>query len=89
MAKNKKKSSSAFTITVVIIVIFFILIAFKEAMGIGDSIFSPNTKNSNSVNEHIPPKLRWEKSFRFGDDEEKGKGGGNFLQYQTDKNKNK
>ncbi|AXH09127.1 hypothetical protein CP960_05830 [Malaciobacter halophilus] len=88
MAKNKKKSSPVFKIAVIIVIISFIFLVIKEATGLGTSIFSPDIKGSGSVNKHIPRELRWEKAFRFGDEKEE-KGGQNFLQYESSKNKDK
>ncbi|MFV0564023.1 hypothetical protein [Malaciobacter mytili] len=92
MKNNKKKSSPLFLIITVVIIGVFSFIFFKNNSGFGTSIFSPDIKGSGSVNEHIPAKLRWKKAFRFdtgGSDDSKESSSQNFLQYESQKNKNK
>ncbi len=92
MKNNKKKSSPLFLIITVIVIGVFSFVFIKNNSEFGTSVFSPDIKGSGSVNEHIPPKLRWEKAFRFDtseSDDSKNSSGQNFLQYESQKNKNK
>ncbi|AXX91710.1 hypothetical protein CPU12_10785 [Malaciobacter molluscorum LMG 25693] len=95
MAKTKQSSVPMLLTIIIFLIIILIFMVLKSDRGLMSGIFSPSGDSSKPVNQHMPRPLQWEKPFRFGHGdnndgaEENAKGGGsqNFLQYESSKNK--